>query len=227
MRHWAVKGLFSCGPFIFNRPHCIAEIVILSISMRQRMKIFLSGMLILSATLPAACADKDFSALRQGIETRGHYIQGVPFYKQSEDTCGPAALAGVLAFWGRPAALDEITAAVYVPKLRGTLPMDMENYARNAGFDTASSSGTLDDLKSSLRRGMPVICLLDLGFGLYHRPHYIIAVGFDDENAVLIEHDGLQANRVIRYDAFTKAWTRAGKWMLVLKPKPDGTSHVH
>ncbi len=191
------------------------------------MKLSSRAIILLSATFLAACASKDFSDLRQGIDTRGHYIQGVPFYRQNEDTCGPAALAGVLAYWGRPAALDEITARIYVPKLRGTLPMDMENYARNAGFDAASSAGTLDDLKSSLRRDMPVICLLDLGFGLYHRPHYIIAVGFDDENAVLIEHDGLKANRVIGYDDFTKAWTRAGNWMLVLKPKTAGTNHEH
>ncbi len=175
--------------------------------------------IILSAAFFAACAGKNFSDLREGIETRGHYIQGVPFYRQSEDTCGPAALAGVLAFWGRPAVLDEITAKVYVPKLRGTLPMDMENYARSAGFDTASSFGTLDALKSFLRRGVPVICLLDLGFGLYRRPHYIIAVGFDDQNAVLIEHDGLRENRVMTYDSFGKAWTRAGNWMLIVTPK--------
>ncbi len=190
------------------------------------MKLPYLAILLFTAFL-AACAQRDFSELRKGIEARGHYVEGVPFYRQSEDTCGPAALAGVLAFWGRPAALDDITAAVYVPKLRGTLPMDMENYARNAGFETASSAGTLDDLKTALRRNLPVICLLDLGFGLYRRPHYVIAVGFDDRNAVLIEHDGLQANSVMAYDAFAKAWKRAGQWMLIIRPKGDGTSREY
>ena len=147
-------------------------------------------LLLLFATSLAGCAQKDFAALRNGIEARGHYIEGVPFYKQSEDTCGPAALAGVLAFWDKPASLDDITAAIYVPKLKGTLPMDMEDYARKAGFETASSAGTLDDLKSALRGNQPVICLLDLGFGPYRRPHYIVVLGFDDTNAVLIGHDG-------------------------------------
>jgi ABC-type bacteriocin/lantibiotic exporter with double-glycine peptidase domain len=187
-------------------------------SIHQRCPYFLVIILLIIASL-AACAGKDFSEIRQGIETRGHYIQNVPFYKQSEDTCGPAALAGVLVYWGRSIDLNEITAAIYVPKLRGTLPMDMENYARKAGFDTSSSAGTLDDLKTFLRRDVPVICLLDLGFGIYQKPHYIIAIGFDDADAVLIEHDGRRANSVMEYDTFIKAWKRAGYWMLVINPK--------
>jgi hypothetical protein len=103
--------------------------------------------------------------------------------------------------------------------------MDMETFARDAGFDSTSSVGSLKDLKSHIRTGTPVICLLDLGFGLYRRPHYIIAVGFDDENAVIIEHDGIHANSVMGYEAFTKAWTRAGRWMLVIRPKEGETKH--
>jgi len=186
------------------------------------MRLTIVGIIFLFTTGLAACTGNNFAELRHGIETRGHYIHGVPFYKQNEDTCGPAALAGVLAYWGRSDTLDDITAQIYIPKLSGTLPMDMENYARKAGFDTSSSAGTLDDLKSSLRRDVPVICLLDLGFGIYRRPHYIIAVGFDDENAVIIEHDGLRANSVMEYDDFDKAWKRGGRWMLVIKPKAVG-----
>jgi ABC-type bacteriocin/lantibiotic exporter with double-glycine peptidase domain len=171
------------------------------------------------------CTGKNFSALRPGLETRGHYIENVPFYPQSDSTCGPAALAGVLAYWGRPATVDEISAGVYLPKLRGTLPMDMEAYARNAGFETVSSSGSLQDLKAHIRTGEPVICLLDAGFGLYRRPHYLIVIGFDDVNALLINHDGRNANSVVGYEAFDKAWTRAGRWMLVIKPKEGGAKH--
>lgn len=187
---------------------------------------FFFAMLLASAAFNG-CAGKDFTSLRPGIETRGHYIPGVPFYKQNEDTCGPAALAGVLAYWGSSVAPDDIAARIYLPKLRGTLPMDMEAFAREAGFETASSAGTLEDLKSALRRGMPVICLLDLGFGLYHRPHYIIATGFDEVNAVVIEHDGFRADSIMEYDAFARAWTRAGRWMLVIDPGKDGKSHGH
>ena len=171
------------------------------------------------------CGGKNFAGLRPGLESRGHYIEGVPFYRQSESTCGPAALASVLAFWGRQVDLEEITAKVYIPKLRGTLPMDMENFARERGFEASSSSGDLEDLKAHLRKDVPVICLLDLGFGPYRRPHYITAIGFDDMHAVIIEHDGLRSNRLMGYESFNRAWTRAGSWMLVIKPKEVETRH--
>jgi ABC-type bacteriocin/lantibiotic exporter with double-glycine peptidase domain len=185
---------------------------------------FILGTLLTAAAI-SGCSAKNFAALRSGLEIRGHYIENVPFHRQSESTCGPAALANILAFWGSPLDIDQITATVYLPKLRGTLPMDMETFARDAGFDSTSSVGSLKDLKSHIRKGEPVICLLDLGFGLYRRPHYITVIGFDDVNAVIIEHDGVRANSLMGYDAFTKAWTRAGRWMLVIRPKDVGRKH--
>jgi ABC-type bacteriocin/lantibiotic exporter with double-glycine peptidase domain len=179
---------------------------------------FVFLLLWMAMSFSTGCAEKHFAEIKPGIETRGHYIEKVPFYRQSESTCGPAALAGVFSFWGRPADLDRITAKIYIPKLGGTLPMDMENFAREAGFATASSEGTLRELKAYARKGIPVICMLDLGFGLYHQPHYITMVGFDDVNAVIIVHDGVTPDRLIGYDAFQKAWDRAGRWMLVIVP---------
>ena len=170
------------------------------------------------------CGGKNFAGLRPGLESRGHYIEGVPFYRQSESTCGPAALASVLAFWGRQVDLEEITVKVYIPKLRGTLPMDMENYAREAGFKTVSSAGTLEELKVFIRKGMPVICLLDLGFGFYQKPHYVTVIGFDDVHEAVIEHDGVTQNSIVTYEKFRKAWTRAGSWMLMVAPQA-GDSH--
>jgi ABC-type bacteriocin/lantibiotic exporter with double-glycine peptidase domain len=164
------------------------------------------------------CARMDFSALRPGIEERGHYIAGVPFYRQGEDSCGPAALASVASFWGQQVNVEQIKARVYLPELRGTLPMDMERFMREAGFRTSSSSGTLDDLKARIRKNVPVICLLDLGFSLYRRPHYVTVIGFDDVNRALIVHDGLAENKVIAYEKFLKEWGRAGNWMLFALP---------
>jgi ABC-type bacteriocin/lantibiotic exporter with double-glycine peptidase domain len=168
-------------------------------------------------SLPA-CAKQDFSALRPGIEEQGHYIAGVPFYRQEEKSCGPAALAGVASFWGKQLDVEQIKARVYLPELGGTLPMDMERFMREAGFLTSSSSGTLHDLKAWVRKNMPIICLLDRGFSLYRRPHYVTVIGFDDRNRALIVHDGLTENKVIGYEKFLKEWDRAGNWMLVALP---------
>lgn len=187
--------------------------------MIARSVLFL-GFVVLVTGSVTGCAGNNFAALRPGLETRGHYIEGVPFFRQSESTCGPAALAGILAFRGRPESLERITAKVYLPELRGTLPMDMENFAREAGFKTTSAYGTLDELKAYIRKGTPVICMLDLGFSLYHQPHYISVIGFDDVYAVIIGHDGLTPNSLIGYEKFDREWSRAGRWMLVIEPAP-------
>lgn len=174
---------------------------------------------LLASVLFAGCAKMDFATLRPGIESRGHYIEGVPFYRQEEGSCGPAALAAVTSFWGMRMSLQEITAKVYLPKLRGSLPMDMENFLRDKGFVTTSTDGSLDELKAQVRKNVPVISLLDLGFWLYRQPHYVTVIGYDDASAVVIVHDGLTANKVIGYGRFLREWGRAGNWMLVAVPK--------
>ncbi len=180
--------------------------------------LFLFILLPIIPMLGPGCAGKDFSAVRPGIETRGHFIENVPFYRQGDSDCGPAALAGVLAFWGRPVSMEEITANIYLPQLKGTLPMDMERFARESGLKTDSTAGTLDRLKALIRTGTPIICLIDLGFSFYKQPHYVTVVGFDDVNAVVIMHDGLEQNRLMTYETFDRAWARAGRWMINIEP---------
>jgi ABC-type bacteriocin/lantibiotic exporter with double-glycine peptidase domain len=185
------------------------------------------GLFLLAAALCAGvcgCAGTTFADLRSGRESRGHYIEGVPFFRQGEYDCGPAALASVLSYWGALRSVEEITARVYTPKLRGTLPLDMERFVKEAGFAVESSAGTasLESIRSFLRVNHPVICLLDLGFGPYKQPHYIVIIGYDDVHALVIMHDGKTPNRLMSYKKFDQAWSRAGRWMMVVKPEKEG-----
>lgn len=177
----------------------------------------LTALAAVIAALPG-CGTAGFDTVRPGLEARGHYIEGVPFVKQTEYDCGPAALASVLSFRGRAADLERITARVYLPKLRGTLPMDLERYAEDEGLKTSSSAGTHAALKSAVRSNIPVICLLDLGFWFYRQPHFVTVIGFDDGNGLFIMHDGGAPNRTMGYEDFEKKWARAGKWMIVITP---------
>jgi ABC-type bacteriocin/lantibiotic exporter with double-glycine peptidase domain len=180
--------------------------------------LFLLGALAALLVMIAGCGPKRFDAIRSGLAKEGHYIEGVPFVKQTEYDCGPAALASVLSFRGKAADLERITAGVYLPKLRGTLPMDLEHFAKNEGLSASSASGTMDSLKTAIRSNIPVICLLDLGFGFYRQPHFVTVIGFDDANGLYIMHDGKAPNRTMGYDDFEKKWARAGKWMIVITP---------
>jgi ABC-type bacteriocin/lantibiotic exporter with double-glycine peptidase domain len=181
--------------------------------------LFLLWLLGFLALLAAGCGPKAFSDVKQGIESRGHYIDGVPFYRQTSYACGPAALAGVFAYWKRPVDLDHLTRSIVLVRLQGTLPMDMERAAKDAGFRTKTAHGDLPLLVSSLRNNVPVIALLDLGFGPLQQPHYVTIVGYDDGNGLFIMHDGAESNRTMPYDRFETVWARAGKWMLVVEPQ--------
>lgn len=179
--------------------------------------LFFLTVLVSSSVFFTACA-AGFASIRQGINQHGHYIDGVKFYRQDEDSCGPAALAALVSFWGREISPEEIRSRVYLSELRGTLPMDMEAFLRDSGFETVSSSGTLDGLKRCIRRNIPVIALLDLGWNRYRKPHYVTVIGFDETSGNLVVHDGRTANKLIRQDRFIKEWLRAGNWMLAAVP---------
>jgi ABC-type bacteriocin/lantibiotic exporter with double-glycine peptidase domain len=180
--------------------------------------LFLLGALTSLILALSGCGATSFEAIRSGLDSRGHYIEAVPFVKQSEYDCGPAALASVLSFRGKAADLERITASVYLPRLRGTLPMDLERYAKDEGFKTTSSAGTAAALKTAIGSNIPVICLLDLGFGFYRQPHFVTVIGFDDGNGLFIMHDGGTPNRTMPYSDFEKKWARAGNWMIVIEP---------
>ncbi len=172
----------------------------------------------LAAILFGACSVTQFKSLQPGLEQRGHHIKGVTFYPQGQHTCGPAALAGIASYWGRTINMGRIAADLYIPELRGTLPADMERLLRETGFITSSFAGTLDDVRARVLEDIPVVCLLDFGFSVYRQPHYVVVIGFDDAHEVVIVHDGLKENRLIRYEKFINEWERAGNWMLVAVP---------
>jgi hypothetical protein len=143
-------------------------------------------------------------------------IPGVPFVKQAANFCGPASLASVMAFYGVPEDQDTIARSVYCQGLRGSLITDLENYARGKGFKTQLSQGTIDDLKGFIDAGRPVIVLVDLGFWVISRPHYLVITGYTDNE--MVGHTGFESSRHFSYEDFTKIWKKKGSVYLVIHP---------
>lgn len=177
-----------------------------------------SVFLVVILAVLAGCAGSEFAQIRSGLEDRGHYIEQVPFYRHEENWCGPAALAAVTGFWGRRVSLEQISSKVNVPQLHGTLPVDMELFLKDTGFETKSVKGSLDELKLEILKNIPVISLVDRGRNHSHQPHYIIVIGFDESRKAIIAHDGMMENHVIAYERFMREWSRAGRWMLIAVP---------
>jgi ABC-type bacteriocin/lantibiotic exporter with double-glycine peptidase domain len=148
-------------------------------------------------------------------------IEGVPFIKQDSQFCGPAALASVMTYYGASTDQKVIGSRVYDEKLQGALITDLERYAKDAGLETASGRGTIGELKAELDRRRPVIVLVDPGFWVLSRIHYLVVFGYDSDG--FTAHDGFTAAKRYRYDQFREIWDRTGNaYLLVYREGDEG-----
>ena len=151
----------------------------------------------------------------------GENILDVPFYPQEEFQCGPAALASVMNYWGDSLLPGEIAEDVFSKNARGTLNLDLVLYARARSFEATHGEMTPEGIRGSIDRGAPVIALVDSGFWLVKKGHYVVVVGYSnsDSGGVLVVHDGLKKNRRIALKDFLRQWGRSGHWGLILIKK--------
>ena len=144
-------------------------------------------------------------------------VAGVPFYPQEEYYCGPAALAMVLTWSGRPVTQEQAAAQVYTPGREGTLRSDMVAAARR-NDRLAVPVSELRDLTAELAAGHPVVVFQNLGLGWFPVWHYAVAIGYDLDAGELILHSGLDARRAMPLGTFERTWARGDHWGLVVLP---------
>jgi ABC-type bacteriocin/lantibiotic exporter with double-glycine peptidase domain len=125
--------------------------------------------------------------------------------KQRDQFCGPASLSSVFTYYNLYIDQDEIAKEVYVPKLKGALITDLENYAKKKGFQTELFRGDLEKLRQYISRGLPVIILVDLGVLFVSVPHYLVMVGFDLEG--FYAHTGYEEMKFYP----SKSWIKSGE----------------
>jgi ABC-type bacteriocin/lantibiotic exporter with double-glycine peptidase domain len=147
------------------------------------------------------------------------YVEGVPFYPQRKYQCGPASLAAVLNYWGRNDSPEQIAQAIYLPRLKGSLSLDLWRYARDEGFDAQIQEGTLEKLQGHLAQKQPVIAFLNLGFKFFPIGHFLVVVGLDPEQQAVIAYSGTEKDKRIPYDKFLSDWKKTQYWSLVITPK--------
>ena len=143
-----------------------------------------------------------------------YIIHDVPFVMQDTQYCGPASLSSVLSYYGDAQDQKTIGKAVYSPKLQGALITDLENYGRERGFQTKSGRGHAADIKEFLSEGKPVIVLVDLGFWVISKPHYLVVYGYNEQG--FLAHNGFEAAQLYLYDEFEKIWEKVGRSFLLV-----------
>jgi len=146
-----------------------------------------------------------------------HIIEDVPFYPQETYQCGPASLAGVLSYWGLNIPPAEIAAEIYSPKARGTWDLDMVLFAAKRGLRASQYQGSLEDLKRNIDSNQPLVVLVDQGFWVYQKDHYMVVVGYEEGG--LIVNSGKERHQLISLGRFLRDWERTNFWTLRITPK--------
>ncbi len=149
-------------------------------------------------------------------------VLNVPHHPEPEGFCGPSALTSVLNYWRSDISVDEVTRAVYLPQLKGTLGIDLARFAREKGMRAEMMTGSLLELKANLSRGIPPIAFINLGVRLFPVGHFVVVTGIDEARQEVIVHSGPEANQQIPYRVFLAAWEKTGFWMLQVVPSLSG-----
>lgn len=144
-------------------------------------------------------------------------IENVPFYPQEIYQCGPASLAGIFNFWGIRVSPEEIAGEIYSRSARGTLNLDMVLYAERKGLKAHQYRGSLEDIKRKIDSGYPLIVLVDYGFWVYQRNHFMIVFGYQDDGIRV--HSGRESDKFVPLKDFLKPWEKTRFWTLLITPR--------
>ncbi len=151
---------------------------------------------------------------------RGHYISGVPFFRQEEAMCGPASLASVLNYYGVETTPEEIAEAYFSDEAGGVFPMDLELFARDKGLNTKSYSGDLENLRAEIDMDHPLIIFQNLAFEPVPLRHFAVVVGYynDGDREWVILYSGETIDLLMPAGKFLETWKRTEYWTLLVLP---------
>ena len=178
-------------------------------------KFYLVLVIVAVLTLPG-CNQNALPPQASSVNENIIVVGNVPFVKQQDKFCGPAAMASVMQFYGQDIDQEAVAKQIYIPELNGALISDMENFARDNGFNTLSTNGDFELLKSHLDNNHPVILLVDRGKWKVSVPHYYVAYGYNDERRTIILHTGYKETQEVSFEKLDREWKKMNRLMLVV-----------
>ncbi len=182
--------------------HCLATRIVI-------VRIFLSLLIALLLSLSGSFASNE--------EENACLITGVPFFPQEQKQCGPAALAGVLNYWGTKIAPEEIAKEIYSETAGGTLWIDLTLYARDKGYSAMQYIGSWNDLMQNIQAGFPLIVLVDHGVSSFQVNHFMVVVGYTKDGVIV--NSGMEREKIQKKRRFLKAWKKNQYWTLLIRPE--------
>jgi hypothetical protein len=180
-----------------------------------------AGALAVSALLlMASCATSGLPPFSPPSGTAR--LDHVPFFPQVDYQCGPASLAGILNYYGKKVTPEQVAAAIFRPKIRGTVTLDMVLYAREQGLSADWYDGSVDDLVRAMNEGVPLIVMVDFGFFRISKNHFMVVVGYGPKG--IVANSGTSRETLILWKDFLPTWERADCWTLRIEAREPGKS---
>lgn len=144
-------------------------------------------------------------------------VEGVPFVAQrSERDCGAAALAMVLRYWGVPADVDGLVAAVPAARGRGLKAGELRDLVHARGLDAFVVKGEPADLRTEIERRRPLIVGTARRAGRDMLGHYEVVIGFDHARRLILTLDPAAGWRESSFQDFAIEWAGAQQLALVV-----------
>jgi hypothetical protein len=146
-------------------------------------------------------------------------VPSVAFFPQTENQCGPAAMATVLSHTGVAVTPERLENQLYLPARQGSLQLEMLAAPRRWGRVGYLLAPRYADVLREVAAGNPVVTLQDVG-EFFTQWHYAVLTGFDYGRGDLYLRSGTDARLVMPFTAFERSWMKSGYWAMVVTP-PD------
>ena len=176
--------------------------------------------LLLAVCLLAGCVAPQTAALRQqAVAGEPVLVRDIPFFAQEDYQCGPASLAMMLSWSGKPVAPESLVDQVYVPGRKGSFAVEMAAAARRHGRLLYPLAPDVGALLTALEQGYPVLVLQNNGLSFYPVWHFAVVTGADRARERLLLNSGRTKGLETSFSTFERTWARGGYWAaLVLDP---------
>lgn len=180
-------------------------------------------LVLLTSVLLAGCASQSlqYSGLTSTLDgdARRIELEDTPFFSQTANHCGPAALATVLRASGVVEASPETLAPqVYLPARRGTLQAELLAATRRANRIPYVLEPKLADLLREVNAGNPVLVLQNLRLASWPKWHFAVVIGYDLDVGEIILRSGEERRQIVSMRRFERTWQKGDYWALVVAP---------
>ena len=173
-----------------------------------------------SLAVLSACAT-DVRQMTRALDEHDTAVElsSVPFYAQTTDQCGPAALATILNVAGVDTTAEELRALTYIPERQGSLQAELLATTRRFHSIPYQIDPSSEAMIAELEAERPVLVLKNLCTGLATIWHYAVVVGYLPDERALVLRSGDNERHRLRSRTFIKSWKRGDYWGFVaLRP---------